>query len=307
MVDGIKSPDASQLKDRSNNSGGGGALLKKLVPSTRKVNGFDCPPHIFQVIAIIANIWSVFFFYSLHIFALHGWIQYFFIAIFSLSLLVHLIFFLVATAIDPADPNVKAKSKNAVLPVFDRTKRRHVIENLSCAICEVKVGLKSKHCSACNKCVSNFDHHCPWLNNCVGGANYRYFITTVVAADIGLLILLCLSIAQLVTFFTDTENGHFLSPYHERLKTTGYSSFSSSSVDAAATATPTVASTIENVSSTTTQLPAAIFTIAGQSVPHPVWLTIVCLDILLAALGIGLLTHLLVFHCYLGKSTSTTI
>lgn len=92
---------------------------------------------------------------------------------FNLALVVlHIIFNLVATSINPIDDQVLATRTQLKPAKFDRSKHEHVIENQFCYICESMVGAKSKHCSLCNKCVADFDHHCKWLNNCVGGKNY---------------------------------------------------------------------------------------------------------------------------------------
>lgn len=55
--------------------------------------------------------------------------------LFALHLVVHFL----AVTFDPADENVRAKNAPGPLPVFDRTKHAHVIENMHCYICEVDV------------------------------------------------------------------------------------------------------------------------------------------------------------------------
>ena len=45
-----------------------------------------------------------------------------------------------------------------------------------CSYCAKQVNERSKHCRRCNKCVEVFDHHCPWLNTCIGRHNYAYFL-----------------------------------------------------------------------------------------------------------------------------------
>ena len=63
-----------------------------------------------------------------------------------------------------------------------------------CVQCATHVSFRAKHCGVCNRCTAGFDHHCIWLNICVGGANYRWFIGTVVVVEL---------IAGLQTYFSE--------------------------------------------------------------------------------------------------------
>ncbi|KAH9499797.1 Large neutral amino acids transporter small subunit 2 [Bulinus truncatus] len=119
----------------------------------------------------------------------------------------------IATTLDPADYAVRAKGGNKHVPQLDRTKNKHVIENQSCALCQVTVGPKSKHCSACNKCVSGFDHHCKWLNNCVGDRNYNWFFATLVFAILSSSIVICIGLLIFIAYFTDKKTGSILLAY----------------------------------------------------------------------------------------------
>lgn len=114
--------------------------------------------------------------------------------------IVHIISHICSTSIDPVDHSVLTKNSKGPLPVFDRSKHAHVIENQFCYICEVKVGSKSKHCSSCNKCIATFDHHCKWLNNCVGRKNYRYFAVCIASALAASLLIFCVSVALIVAY-----------------------------------------------------------------------------------------------------------
>jgi palmitoyltransferase ZDHHC1/11 len=135
-------------------------------------NGWNWPPHPLQCLAwlfvllfpvlvngviapVVSQRWQpavYFVFGSLHI-------------ITTLCLIL-------ATTIDPADPNVRlAPAKRPTH--LDRSVRAKVIENSKCYFCQVKVGSRSKHCRVCDKCTSDFDHHCNYFNSCVGGRTYR--------------------------------------------------------------------------------------------------------------------------------------
>ncbi|XP_016427153.1 probable palmitoyltransferase ZDHHC1 [Sinocyclocheilus rhinocerous] len=156
------------------------------VPLCSRTNGWSWPPHPFQLLA-----WMLYLYFAVTGFGVFvpliptHWIPagYIFTGI---TFVCHLFMHLMAVSIDPADYNVRAKSYKGPMPVFDRTKHAHVIENCHCYLCEVDVGPKSKHCSPCNKCVASFDHHCRWLNNCVGSRNYWLFLNSVVSAVLGM-------------------------------------------------------------------------------------------------------------------------
>ena len=148
--------------------------LEKRSVSVRR-NGWSSPHHPLQLLA-----WLFILFFSISFFgfmipclptASAAWAAG---ATNALLLTCHAILHLLCISRNPADDSVVAKYKGREKPAeFDRRKHEHVIENQFCYICEVSVGLKSKHCSVCNKCIADFDHHCKWLNNCVGSKNYR--------------------------------------------------------------------------------------------------------------------------------------
>ncbi|XP_040265679.1 palmitoyltransferase ZDHHC1 isoform X2 [Bufo bufo] len=172
-------------------------------PQHSRRNGWSWPPHPLQFVA-----WFTFLLFTIIGFGIlvpllpRHWVAagYVFMGVlFTLHLIVHFL----AVTIDPADEHVRAKGSPGPLPVFDRTKHAHVIENMHCYICEVDVGDKSKHCSLCNKCVSNFDHHCKWLNNCVGGKNYWLFFNCLISAFLGTVVLSTISSYVFVVYFVD--------------------------------------------------------------------------------------------------------
>ncbi|XP_068117307.1 palmitoyltransferase ZDHHC1 isoform X2 [Hyperolius riggenbachi] len=166
-------------------------------------NGWSWPPHPLQFVA-----WSTYILFTIIGFGIlvpllpRHWVAAGYVctgALFALHLIVHFL----AVTVDPADENVRAKRSAGPLPVFDRTKHAHVIENMHCYICEVDVGAKSKHCSLCNKCVSKFDHHCKWLNNCVGGQNYWLFFTCLISALLGTVLLSSISSYVFLEYFIE--------------------------------------------------------------------------------------------------------
>ncbi|XP_020389504.1 palmitoyltransferase ZDHHC1 isoform X1 [Rhincodon typus] len=168
-----------------------------------RTNGWTWPLHPYQIICWIICLYFVTVVFGILIPLLPShWVPAGYIwlgVMFICNLIVHL----TSASIDPADKNVRAKHYNKPIPVFDRSKRKHVIENHHCYLCDVDVGLKSKHCSQCNKCVAAFDHHCKWLNNCVGGRNYWHFLNCVISAVIGILVVVCIASYVLIAFFVD--------------------------------------------------------------------------------------------------------
>ncbi|KAM9301875.1 palmitoyltransferase ZDHHC1 [Gastrophryne carolinensis] len=166
-------------------------------------NGWSWPPHPLQFVAWITYLLFTVIGLGILVPLLpRHWVAAGYVcmgALFTVHLVVHFL----AVTIDPADDHVRAKGSHGPLPVFDRTKHTHVIENMHCYICEVDVGDKSKHCSLCNKCVSNFDHHCKWLNNCVGGKNYWLFFNCLISAFLGAMLLSSISLFVFIEYFVD--------------------------------------------------------------------------------------------------------
>lgn len=113
--------------------------------------------------------------------------------------LAHVFAHLTVLLLDPADPEVRARPASEVVPEFDRSKHRHVIENGRCHLCNITTrGRRTKHCSICNKCVPRFDHHCKWLNNCIGGRNYPAFLVCLVSTLIAALAVAGLALGEVV-------------------------------------------------------------------------------------------------------------
>ncbi|KAE8297819.1 putative palmitoyltransferase ZDHHC1 [Larimichthys crocea] len=173
------------------------------VPLCSRTNGWSWPPHPFQLLA-----WLLYVYFALTGFGVFvpllpaHWIPAGYICT-GVMFVCHLVVHVMAVSIDPADYNVRTKSDRGPVPVFDRSKHAHVIENCHCYLCQVDVGPKSKHCSSCNKCVANFDHHCRWLNNCVGSRNYKLFLHSVISALLGVVLVLVVASYVFIEFFVD--------------------------------------------------------------------------------------------------------
>ena len=82
-----------------------------------------------------------------------------------------------------------------------------------CYLCEINVGMTSKHCRYCDKCVVGFDHHCVWLNTCIGSKNYPWFFTTVLASALFTITSTVLSIALVIESFNTPDRISSLSYY----------------------------------------------------------------------------------------------
>ncbi|XP_072461419.1 palmitoyltransferase ZDHHC11-like isoform X2 [Notamacropus eugenii] len=175
-------------------------------PNLSRVNGWSPPLHSFQLIAWTAYVYMIIVAFGLFIPLLpYFWRNTTYIVI-GILFAFHFIVHITAVTIDPADPNVRHKENyGRPMPVLDRSKHKHAIQNQYCHLCEVPVGVKAKHCSACNKCIADFDHHCKWLNNCVGGRNYWYFFTSVASAVLGIILLIILLLYIFIQYFVKPD------------------------------------------------------------------------------------------------------
>ncbi|XP_056317743.1 palmitoyltransferase ZDHHC1 isoform X2 [Danio aesculapii] len=244
-----------------------GGTRRADVPLCSRTNGWSWPPHPFQFLA-----WLLYLYFAVTGFGVFvpllptHWIPAGYICT-GITFVCHLFMHLMAVSIDPADYNVRAKSYKGPMPVFDRTKHAHVIENCHCYLCEVDVGPKSKHCSACNKCVASFDHHCRWLNNCVGSRNYWLFLNSVISALLGIVLVVVIASYIFIEFFLDPSklrsDKHFQQVRNESVVWFVF-------------------------------LPVAPVTTAGPAIPALAGVTIA-----LGLLSALLLGHLLCFHIYL--------
>lgn len=246
----------------------GNSSRKDPVPSKPpRVNGWSWPPQAFQVIA-----WLVFLYFGTVSFGIYipllpwPWnhVAY---ALTGVAFAVHFFTHIAAVSVDPADASVRAKqSYSSPMPLFDRTKQPHVIQDLHCYLCDVNVGPKVKHCGVCNKCVEGFDHHCKWLNNCVGGRNYWFFFVALCSAAVGVTLL----IAVILFIFIQ----HYLNPHSIRTA-------------------PQFESMINN-STWLVFLPLAPIKTSSAGL-----LTVAFITVMLSLASLLLLGHLLGFHLYL--------
>ncbi|XP_003408194.2 palmitoyltransferase ZDHHC11 [Loxodonta africana] len=178
---------------------------KEKPPLLSRVNGWSLPLNTLQVVAWTTFLAMTFTSFGIFIPLLPRVWRYVAYSVTSGLFLFHFVVHLVAISTDPAEPNVRIKNYNKPVPVFDRSKHAHVIQNQYCHLCEVTVSAKAKHCSACNKCVADFDHHCKWLNNCVGSRNYWCFFSSVASAVAGLFCLVVVLLYILIQYIMDQE------------------------------------------------------------------------------------------------------
>nr|XP_020504184.1 probable palmitoyltransferase ZDHHC11 isoform X2 [Labrus bergylta] len=128
-------------------------------------------------------------------------------SVLRIPFIVHFFTHIATLTIDPADASVRAKqSYSSPMPLFDRAKQPHVIQDLQCCLCDIKVGPKVKHCGVCNKCVEDFDHHCKWLNTCVGGRNYWWFFAALCSGTLGVFLLVVVIIFIFIQHYLDPNS-----------------------------------------------------------------------------------------------------
>ncbi|CAN9514286.1 unnamed protein product [Ophioblennius macclurei] len=187
-----------------------GVSSKDLVPSKpARMNGWSWPPQLFQVIGWLVYSYLAIVSFGIYIPLLPQPWNHVAYALMGVAFFVHFLTHVTAVSIDPADASVRTKQNyTSPMPLFDRTKQPHVIQNLHCYLCDVRVGPKVKHCGVCNKCVEDFDHHCKWLNNCVGGRNYRFFFVALSSAAVGIILLV------VIVLFVFIQ--HYLNPHSLR-------------------------------------------------------------------------------------------
>ncbi|XP_018544662.1 palmitoyltransferase ZDHHC11 isoform X1 [Lates calcarifer] len=196
-----------------------GSSKNELVPSKPpRMNGWSWPPQAFQVVG-----WLVYGYLAVVSFGIYipllplPW-NHVLYSLTGIAFIVHFFSHVAAVTIDPADASVRAKqSYSTPMPLFDRTKQSHVIQDLHCYLCDVKVGPKVKHCGVCNKCVEDFDHHCKWLNTCVGGRNYWCFFVALSSATLGVFLLVVVILFIFIQHYLDPNSLRTAPQYNNTL------------------------------------------------------------------------------------------
>lgn len=294
----------------------------------RRINGLQLPFHPLQIVGWIALVIFVLATYFVIIPAFQPIIQLPLYATISVLLFIHIIAHVAALIIDPADTDLLKSTSRKVVPEFDRKKHSHVIENGRCHLCNIKTSSsRTKHCSVCNKCVEKFDHHCKYLNQCVGARNYVPFLMCVVTAVVAILVILAASIAQIVLFYV---NPSWLHLWEQPIPSASVSMISedvelnlkNSTIDELTSIYQIINDTLVNdtlvlsTSSTFSPSTTTKTTVTSENVEktenggiglkNTIYLAIVAVIGILAAITAGLLLHLCFFHIYISYLGLTT-
>ncbi|XP_066288821.1 palmitoyltransferase ZDHHC1-like isoform X3 [Branchiostoma lanceolatum] len=267
-----------------------------LAVQTPRKNGWSWPLHPFQLIAwfFIAYFGVVHFGVLVPVMPTEWQIAgYILVGIF---LALHCVLHIWSLTVNPADDNVIRKWKGLEPKRYDRTMQAHVIENNRCYICDTDVCASAKHCRLCNKCVSGFDHHCRWLNSCIGDKNYRLFISCLVSALVGAILILAVTLYVTIMYFVDPSVLHYA---QQGILVSDVVPSVASDV---ATVAPNVSSNDTTALPTTTTVQSNSVTYKYYlfaEVPGDAFISVVIITMVLCVVAIMLLGHLLCFHVYL--------
>ncbi|XP_077283196.1 uncharacterized protein LOC143909168 [Arctopsyche grandis] len=241
----------------------------------RRINGLQLPLHPQQVVGWLAIAAFAAACFVVLVPALASSLRWIALYVFITLFVLHLILHAVALVLDPAEEELRKTNSHRIIPEFDRSKHAHVIENGRCHLCNIRTsGPRTKHCSVCNKCVDRFDHHCKWLNNCIGGRNYVAFFMCVVSAVTTALAVGAVAVAEVVLYLMEPK---WLSPWEALYN-----------------------DTITNSTSAENEINKAL------AMQDTIFLLIVGVLALLAAVTAGLLLHLCFFHVYISFLGLTT-
>lgn len=289
----------------------------------RRINGLQLPLHPLQVIGWTTLILFVVSGYYLIIPTFQPIVQLPLYATITILVFIHVLSHIAALVIDPADVELRRISTSKVVPEFDRSKHLHVIENGRCHLCNIKTSSqRTKHCAVCNKCVEKFDHHCKYLNQCVGKRNYVPFLMCVVSAVAAVLVILTAALIQIVFFYTnpgwlnlwdakavfrsDEENTIDAELDNSTLPTAtldgGDTNYENSTFATLLNDTLIVVNeTLINATSTGNES-----TNEGIGLYNTIFLSVLGVIVILAAITAGLLLHLCFFHIYISFLGLTT-
>ncbi|PWA33687.1 hypothetical protein CCH79_00007647 [Gambusia affinis] len=118
-----------------------GSSKSELVPSrTPRINGWSWPLQPLQVVGWVVYIYLAVVSFGIFIPLLPQPWNAMSYAISGISFLLHFFTNIATVTIDPADLTVRAKKNySSPLPLFDKAKQAHVIQDLHCYLCDVKV------------------------------------------------------------------------------------------------------------------------------------------------------------------------
>ncbi|KAL7739384.1 hypothetical protein ACLKA6_002452 [Drosophila palustris] len=307
----------------------------------RRLHGLQLPLHPLQLFGWLVLLLFGVASYWVLIPAFHAPIQGPLYGLISGLYVVHIAAHLTALLTDPADKELRRVHRNdRIVPEFDRSKHGHVIENGRCHLCNIRTSSpRTKHCSVCNKCVGKFDHHCKWLNHCIGSRNYVAFLMCVVSAVVATLVIVAAVIGQIVLYYVQPD---WLSFYwcNSRLDGTLESSdyinltlslsngtmmlldqeqddqkhqqlYDDAQLDNLTVSTlPTLLDNFTALMDQSTATPQVNHTVtplvAGIGVHETIYLLLLGVLGLLAAISAGLLLHLCFFHIYISFLGLTT-
>ncbi|XP_034471983.1 uncharacterized protein LOC117779782 [Drosophila innubila] len=307
----------------------------------RRLHGLQLPLHPLQLFGWLVLLLFGVASYWVLIPAFHAPIQGPLYGLISGLYIVHIAAHLTALLTDPADKELRRVHRNdRIVPEFDRSKHGHVIENGRCHLCNIRTSSpRTKHCSVCNKCVGKFDHHCKWLNHCIGSRNYVAFLMCVVSAVVATLVIVAAVIGQIVLYYVQPDwlsfywcnsrsegtlessdyinltlslsNGTMMQLEQEQAEQEQQQLYVDDQLDNLTVSTlPTLLDNFTALLEQSTAIPQVNHTVtplvAGIGVHETIYLLLLGVLGLLAAISAGLLLHLCFFHIYISFLGLTT-